>query len=124
VKGFANILAQRDTVVYNAHGFSVSKEPLRDLSHIGSLGFTLVSSVLLFTAIGYGADRLLGTAPWLLVTGVLVGAGLGFYYMVRLLIAELDSSSGADRARDEETGTVDDAKRKREEEGGNGNCLR
>jgi ATP synthase protein I len=59
---------------------------MRDLSTVGSVGFTLVAFVLVFTLIGYGLDRLLGTRPWLMVVGVFVGAALGFISMVRTLI--------------------------------------
>lgn len=64
----------------------MSDDRLRDLSQIGSVGFTLVAYVLVFTGIGYGLDRLLGTMPWLMVLGVFVGAGFGFYAMIRTLI--------------------------------------
>jgi ATP synthase protein I len=59
---------------------------MRDLSTVGSVGFTLVAFVLVFTLIGYGLDRLVGTGPWLMVVGVFVGAILGFISMVRTLI--------------------------------------
>lgn len=65
----------------------MSREPLRDLSQIGGIGFTLVSYVLVFTGGGYLLDRLLGTNPWLMVGGVFVGAALGFAYMIRMVIA-------------------------------------
>lgn len=70
---------------------------MRDLGQIGSVGFTLVSYVLVFTGIGYLLDRWLGTEPWLMVAGVFVGAVLGFYAMIRTLIAD---SSEEDEAGD------------------------
>ncbi|GAB4244737.1 MAG: hypothetical protein Kow00122_01250 [Thermoleophilia bacterium] len=73
----------------------MSRDPMRDLSQVGGAGFTLVAYVLVFTGIGYGLDRLLGTRPWLMVGGVFLGAGLGFVYMVRMLI-------GAGRAAQED----------------------
>lgn len=68
----------------------MSDDRVRDLANIGSVGFTLVAYVLVFTAIGYGLDRLLGSRPWIMVAGVFVGAGLGFYAMVRTLIASTE----------------------------------
>lgn len=65
----------------------MSRQPLRDLSHIGGIGFTLVSYVLVFTGGGYVLDRLLHTDPWLMVGGVFVGAALGFVHMIRMLTA-------------------------------------
>lgn len=65
----------------------MSKEPLRGLSQISGIGFTLVAYVLVFTGGGYLLDRLLGSDPWLMVGGVFVGAALGFVYMIRMVIA-------------------------------------
>lgn len=119
MNSFANVLAHKHALVYNADGFTMSKEPMRDLSRVGSLGFSLVSSVLLFTGMGYGVDRLLGTGPWLMVVGVFVGAGMGFYYMVRILTVGHNSSSAADEEGDSETeSTTDDEKRHSGEQGG------
>ena len=73
----------------------MSKDPQRDLAEAGSLGFTLVALVLVFTGLGYLLDRWLHTRPWLMVAGVFVGAALGFTYMVLILFA--DSSNSRDR---------------------------
>ena len=45
---------------------------------------TLFASVVSFCGIGYGLDRWLGTQPWLLVTGIVLGSALGLYEFVRL----------------------------------------
>ena len=63
----------------------MSDNPLRDLGQMSGAGFSLVAYVLVFTGIGYGLDRLLGSAPWLMVVGVFVGGGIGFYTMIRTL---------------------------------------
>ena len=54
-------------------------------ARFAGLGLQLVFSVLLFLYIGRWADAKLGTAPWLLVLGVFVGAGAGFYSLIRQL---------------------------------------
>jgi ATP synthase protein I len=90
-----DILAKVEGIRYDAGGPPMSRDPMRDLSQVGGAGFTLVAYVLVFTGIGYGLDRLLGTRPWLMVGGVFLGAGLGFVYMVRMLI-------GAGRAAQED----------------------
>jgi len=46
--------------------------------------FTLFSSVAALTGLGWALDRWLGTAPWLLVGGLVLGAVVGFYQFVRL----------------------------------------
>ncbi len=57
-----------------------------------------VASILVFTGIGYAADRWFDTGPWLMVAGVFVGAGLGFAYLVFILFA--GSSGGQGRKKE------------------------
>jgi len=38
-----------------------------------SLGIQLVASLLIFLLLGYWADRILGTEPWLLMAGAILG---------------------------------------------------
>jgi ATP synthase protein I len=54
---------------------------------------TLMASVAMFTAIGYGLDRWLGhTVQWLLVTGAVFGITVGFIgFFTRVLRADADA---------------------------------
>jgi ATP synthase protein I len=45
---------------------------------------TLFASVTSFCGIGWLLDRWLGTKPWLLVIGIVLGAAAGFYQFIRL----------------------------------------
>ena len=47
-------------------------------------GLTLFFSVASLSGVGWLLDRWLGTAPWLLVAGVILGAVTGFYQFIRL----------------------------------------
>jgi ATP synthase protein I len=47
-------------------------------------GLTMFFSVVSLTGVGWLLDRWLGTTPWLLVAGVVMGAIAGFYQFVRL----------------------------------------
>jgi len=47
------------------------------------LSFTL--STISFLGLGWLLDRWLDTSPWLVVAGILLGAGLGFYQFIRLI---------------------------------------
>jgi len=66
----------------------MSKDSKPVMGQAGSLGFTFVAAVLIFTAVGYYLDRWLHTTPWLMVGGVFVGAAVGFVYMVAVLFSE------------------------------------
>ncbi|MGI8732964.1 MAG: AtpZ/AtpI family protein [Pyrinomonadaceae bacterium] len=45
---------------------------------------SLFASVVALCGVGWALDRWLGTAPWLLVAGVVLGAIVGFYQFIRL----------------------------------------
>jgi ATP synthase protein I len=47
-------------------------------------GITLVASVVTFCGLGYLLDRWLGTDPWLLIAGILLGSAAGLFEFVRL----------------------------------------
>lgn len=46
--------------------------------------FSLFASVVTLFGLGWALDRWLGTSPWLLVIGLVLGAVVGFYQFVRL----------------------------------------
>jgi F0F1-type ATP synthase assembly protein I len=60
------------------------------------VGIQFALAILVFLYLGQWLDRKLGTAPWLLIIGVFLGAGLGFYSMYRKLMA---AQARADEAR-------------------------
>ena len=51
------------------------------------LGIQFAASIVVFLYLGQWLDRKLGTAPWLLLAGVFIGAGGSFYSMYRRLMA-------------------------------------
>jgi ATP synthase protein I len=53
------------------------------------LGLQFAFAILLFVYLGQWLDRRFGTAPWLLLIGVFVGAGGGFYSIYRKLMTDL-----------------------------------
>ena len=44
----------------------------------------LVASILVFLGIGWALDKYFNTAPWLLVSGIILGAIIGFYQFIRI----------------------------------------
>jgi len=47
-------------------------------------GLSLFFSVAAMTGVGWALDRWLGTKPWMMVAGIVIGAALGFYQFIRL----------------------------------------
>lgn len=47
-------------------------------------GINLFASVVALAGLGWLLDRWLATEPWLLVTGVVLGAVVGFYQFIRI----------------------------------------
>ncbi|HEX5887666.1 MAG TPA: AtpZ/AtpI family protein [Pyrinomonadaceae bacterium] len=47
-------------------------------------GITLFASVAAFCGLGWLLDKWLGTEPWLLVVGIVIGSALGLFEFVRL----------------------------------------
>ena len=77
-------------------GFSVSE--------FAGVGIQFAVSILLFLYVGQWLDRKLGTQPWLLIVGVFLGAGLGFYSMYKKLMAAQARDEAARKARREGRG--------------------
>jgi F0F1-type ATP synthase assembly protein I len=50
-----------------------------------AVSYGLVGAIVLFGAVGYLLDRTLNTAPWLVISGVLVGVAVGFYAVGMLI---------------------------------------
>jgi F0F1-type ATP synthase assembly protein I len=66
---------------------------------VAGLGLQFVVAILLFLFIGKWADERLGTEPWLLITGVFLGAGASFYSIYRRLMADQKREDEARRTR-------------------------
>jgi F0F1-type ATP synthase assembly protein I len=47
--------------------------------------YTLIGAIMLLGGLGYAADRWWGTAPWLLLAGLLLGLIVGFYDLARTI---------------------------------------
>ena len=47
--------------------------------------FAIVSSILVCLVGGWLLDKWLGTSPWLVVAGLLVGTVIGFYEFIRIM---------------------------------------
>ena len=66
---------------------------------LAGVGLQFVITLLVFLYVGQWLDRKLGTAPWLLLVGVFVGAGASFYSMYRKLMAAQARDDAARKAQ-------------------------
>ncbi len=78
-------------------GDSGDRAAARSAAKYAGVGLQFAGSILLFLYLGQWLDRRFGTAPWLLLLGVLVGAGGGFYSIYRRLMADLKREEAAKR---------------------------
>src|SRR5215207_9996952 len=69
------------------------------VGEFAGVGLQFAVSILVFLYLGQWLDRKLGTAPWLLIIGVFLGAGASFYSMYRKLMAAQARDEAARRAR-------------------------
>ncbi|OGW60763.1 MAG: hypothetical protein A2638_04675 [Nitrospirae bacterium RIFCSPHIGHO2_01_FULL_66_17] len=57
----------------------------KGLALASRVGLELVAATVIGAGLGYALDRWLGTRPWLLVVGVVLGAAAGFFGIYRLV---------------------------------------
>ena len=69
------------------------------VSEFAGVGLQFAVSILVFLYLGQWLDRKLGTAPWLLIIGMFLGAGASFYSMYRKLMAANAREEAARKAR-------------------------
>lgn len=68
-----------------------------------SFGITLTAGILLGFYGGSWLDRRWGTAPWLMIAGILLGIGLGFYSLLsELRVLEREQKRRTTDARDKD----------------------
>jgi ATP synthase protein I len=60
------------------------QEENRKSGYAYAAGITLVAVVVTFCGLGWFLDKWLGTQPWLLIGGILLGSAAGLYQFVRI----------------------------------------
>jgi len=63
--------------------FSVLQDTAMRAGPAAAASYMLVGAILLLGAAGYGLDQWLGTRPWFLLGGLLLGVIVGFYELVK-----------------------------------------
>jgi ATP synthase protein I len=66
-----------------ARSLKFLQENIRRSGPAAAASYTLIGAILLFGGAGYALDRWLGTTPWLLLAGLLLGMVVGFYELAK-----------------------------------------
>ena len=67
-------------------------------AQFAGVGLQFALSILVFVYVGNWLDRRLGTAPWMLLVAMFLGAGGSFYSMYRKLMAAQAREEAARKA--------------------------
>jgi ATP synthase protein I len=85
LKQLGDKIAQLQAKEQSVRGIKPVESEFGRASRIGlKIGAELLSAVIVGTAIGYVADRLLGTSPWLMVIFLLFGGAAGVLNVYRI----------------------------------------
>jgi ATP synthase protein I len=76
-------MPDNDSGLFLARSLKFLQENIRRSGPAAMASYALIGAILLFGGIGYGLDRWLGTRPWLVSTGLLLGIIVGFYELAR-----------------------------------------
>ncbi len=68
--------------------------PLIEGLRYAQVGTMLVAPMLVLGWIGHALDRKLGTQPWLLLAGLIVGMATGFVNFIRFVLSPPDGGAG------------------------------
>ena len=72
-----------DSGLFLARSLKFLQENIRRSGPAATASYTLIGAILLLGGIGYALDRWVGTEPWLLFAGLMLGIVVGFYELAR-----------------------------------------
>jgi F0F1-type ATP synthase assembly protein I len=59
------------------------QDNVRRSGSVAGASYSLIGAIILLGGIGYAVDRWLGTSPWFLLGGLLLGLIVGFYELAK-----------------------------------------
>ena len=66
-----------------ARSLGFFQDTVRRAGPAASAGYGLIGALLLLGGVGYGLDYWLGTSPWCLLGGLILGIIVGFYGLAK-----------------------------------------
>src|SRR5215204_2011328 len=76
-------MATKGNKTSNARSIKALQENVTRAAPAMAASYALVGAIILFGALGYALDRWRGTAPWFLLTGLVLGVVIGFYELIK-----------------------------------------
>ena len=69
--------------LFSARSLRYLQENLRRAGPAAAASYALIGAIILLGGVGYALDWWLGTAPWLVVAGLLSGVVVGLYEVAK-----------------------------------------
>jgi ATP synthase protein I len=76
-------MAQKDSRFSFARSVQVFQENVGRAGPAAAASYSLIGAIVVLGGVGYAVDRWLGSAPWGLFVGLLLGVVVGFYELVK-----------------------------------------
>jgi F0F1-type ATP synthase assembly protein I len=78
-------MPHEDRPQFLARSLQRMQDSVQSAGPAATASYTLIGAIILLGGLGYAADAWLGTAPWGLLAGLLLGIVVGFYELVRVM---------------------------------------
>jgi F0F1-type ATP synthase assembly protein I len=72
-------LPDDDSDPFLQRSLNAFQENLRRSGPAAAASYSLIGAIILFGGLGFALDAWLGTSPWFLLGGLLLGIAVGFY---------------------------------------------
>src|SRR5713226_8183068 len=72
-------LPDDDSGLFLQRSLKAFQENLRRSGPAAAASYSLIGAIILLGGLGYALDAWLGTSPWFLLAGLLLGIAVGFY---------------------------------------------
>ena len=74
-----------DRRLFLARSLKYLQENIRRSGPAAAAGYTLIGAIIVVGGIGYAVDYWLGSSPWFLLGGLLLGIVVGFYELSKIV---------------------------------------
>jgi ATP synthase protein I len=79
-------MTMREAMLREPHDTEGKRSGASQAGEVLGVGLQFAGSIVLFLFVGRWLDGRLGTEPWLMILGVMIGAAAGFFSMYRQLV--------------------------------------